>query len=222
VHGLNGDLFGTWTEGSRLWLQDFLPSSIPEARIFTYGYNARLVFSGSTSKIDDYARHLLERLRARRRDFSDIRRPIIFLCHSLGGIVFKKAMIIAHERSDRYESLSRDVYGVMFMGTPHRGSDVAFWSKFFRSFVNTLTLGNLRTELLKNLEPKSEVLGSISSAFIERARGLQKIFSFYERQTIAGVLVCTKIRLYVNSNSCSRLLNPIPQSCSCQMRLPFL
>ena len=104
--------------------------------------------------------------------------------------MFKKAMIIAHERSDRYETLSRDVYGVMFMGTPHRGSDVAFWSKFFRSFANTLTLGNIRTSLLKDLEPKSETLSAISSAFVERGKRLQKIFSFYEQRGIGGFLVC--------------------------------
>lgn len=189
VHGLNGDLYKTWTEGNRLWLQDFLPQSIPEARIFTFGYNANIAFSKSISKIDDYARTLLERLKARRKDFPDARRPIIFICHSLGGVVFKKAMILARERSDRYESLSRDVCGVMFMGTPHRGSDVAFWSKFFRSFANTLTLGNIRTSLLKDLEPKSETLWNISSAFIQRGKSLKKIFSFYEQHTIGGVLV---------------------------------
>ena len=159
VHGLNGDIYKTWTEGDRLWLQDFLPLSIPEARIFTFGYNAGLAFSVSTSKIDGFAQHLLEQLWACRRDFPDARRPIIFICHSLGGLVFKQTMIIAHERSDWYESLSRDVCGVMFMDTPHRGSDLTFRSKFFRSIADTITLGDIRTRLLKDLEPKSDTLG---------------------------------------------------------------
>ena len=46
LHGLNGNPYKTWTDGERFWLQDFLPASIPEARIFTYGYNSKLAFSG--------------------------------------------------------------------------------------------------------------------------------------------------------------------------------
>ena len=36
IHGLNGNLCTTWTDGDRLWLRDFLPTAIPEARIFTF------------------------------------------------------------------------------------------------------------------------------------------------------------------------------------------
>src|SRR4051812_33961447 len=92
IHGLNGDAYKTWTDGERLWLQDYLPSAFPDARIFTYGYNSKIAFSGSASNVKHYAITLLHRLHARRRDFSDEgKRPIIFICHSLGGIVLKKA-----------------------------------------------------------------------------------------------------------------------------------
>lgn len=76
-------------ENDRLWLRDFVPTSIPEARILTYGYNSGVAFSSSASDITDYARDLLERIRARRKR-STRERLIIFVCHSLGGIVFKK------------------------------------------------------------------------------------------------------------------------------------
>jgi hypothetical protein len=192
IHGLNGDPYRTWTDGYRFWLQDFLPSDIPAARIFTYGYNSGVAFTGSASRVDDYARALLERLRAKRREFPpDEKRPIIFICHSLGGIVLKKALIIAHERSERYSSISRDTFGVMFMGTPHRGSDVAFWSNIFGSMADLLTLGSIRTQLLQDLKPKSDCLGSTCSQFVERAQSL-RIFSMYERLRIKGLpgLVC--------------------------------
>lgn len=159
----------------------------PKARIFTYGYNSGVAFTGSASKIDDYARTLLERLRAKRREFDpNVTRPIIFICHSLGGIVFKKAMIIAHERSERYSAISRDTYGVLFMGTPHRGSDMAFWTTVIGKMADIFTLGSIRTQLLQDLQPKSACLGMICSQFVERAQSL-RIFTFYERLRIHGM-----------------------------------
>jgi hypothetical protein len=137
--------------------------------------------------VDDYARYLLERLIAKRRSFStDEKRPIIFICHSLGGIVLKKALILAHERSERYSSISKDTFGVIFMGTPHRGSDAAFWGKFFGSIADVLTLGSIRTQLLQDLQPKSSCLGNICSQFVERAQSL-RIFTIYERLRIKGM-----------------------------------
>ena len=42
VHGLNGHREETWTtEGGVNWLKDLLPNDMPEARIMTWGYDAR-------------------------------------------------------------------------------------------------------------------------------------------------------------------------------------
>jgi hypothetical protein len=129
---------------------------------------------------------LLERVRAKRRAFHDEERPIIFICHSLGGIVLKKALIVAHQKAERYSSISRDTFGVMFMGTPHRGSDVAFWGKVFGTMADVLTVGSIRTQLLQDLLPKSSCLGEICLQFVERSQSL-RIFTIYERLKIKGV-----------------------------------
>lgn len=68
IHGLGGHPFKTWTEGDALWLRDFLPSSIPEARILTYGYDSGVAFNKSASGISDFARDLLECVRMIRKD----------------------------------------------------------------------------------------------------------------------------------------------------------
>ncbi|KAK8130582.1 hypothetical protein PG999_002962 [Apiospora kogelbergensis] len=188
VHGLNGKAFKTWTEKDKMWLADFLPVDIPYARIFTYGYNSGVAFTGSASRIDDYSRTLLERLMAKRRQFSPLeKRPLIFVCHSLGGVVVKRALVMAHERSQRYESITKDTVGIMFLGTPHRGSDGAFWAKLFGNLANTLTLGAIRTQLLEDLKRKSDILGAVCSQFVERSQSLHRIFSIYERVRIKGL-----------------------------------
>jgi hypothetical protein len=63
VHGLNGDLYSTWThQNGSLWLKDFLPDSLPGCRVFTYGYPSQ-VFSRSIADVEGYARRLLGEMR---------------------------------------------------------------------------------------------------------------------------------------------------------------
>ncbi|KAH7161817.1 hypothetical protein EDB81DRAFT_610202, partial [Dactylonectria macrodidyma] len=183
VHGLNGKAYKTWAQDGKLWLADFLPLDIPYARIFTYGYNSRVAFAGSASGVDDHSRTLLERLMAKRRQFGHTeKRPLLFICHSLGGVIVKRALAIAHERSRRYSSITRDTFGIMFLGTPHRGSDTAYWGNLLGKLADVLTLGSIRTQLLEDLKRKSAMLGATCTQFIERSESLHRIFSIYERQ----------------------------------------
>jgi hypothetical protein len=82
----------TWTaENGKLWLQDFLPSQLPSARIMSFGYNSDTALSNAVTDIDDVASMLLFRLNLSRKHEDERKRPIVFISHSLGGIVVKKA-----------------------------------------------------------------------------------------------------------------------------------
>ncbi|KAF2816084.1 uncharacterized protein BDZ99DRAFT_128242 [Mytilinidion resinicola] len=95
IHGLGGDLRNTWThKNGTLWLRDLLPQSIPGARIYTYGYPSKVFLNRSVAGIRDFSTHLLNALSLETRDNTKASgpRPIIYVCHSLGGVVFKQAM----------------------------------------------------------------------------------------------------------------------------------
>ena len=94
VHGLNGDPYRTWEKDGKLWLGDpaFLPSQIPSARILSYGFNSTVALSQSFAGTEDFALSLLNFLEQERSDAQAENRPIIFVCHSLGGLVVKKVM----------------------------------------------------------------------------------------------------------------------------------
>jgi hypothetical protein len=68
IHGLNGHARSTWQDpaSGKLWLQDFLPDAVPNARIMTYGYDSGLAFRNTTAGIDNFARDLVNRLKAMR------------------------------------------------------------------------------------------------------------------------------------------------------------
>lgn len=113
VHGLGGNAIDTWThpKSNAFWLRDFLPRQIPDARVMTFGYNAAAAFGQSTADVLDYAKSLLSSLIDKREELEvrlDTRqfpkltvmeelttgqekdRPLIFIAHSLGGIVVKQ------------------------------------------------------------------------------------------------------------------------------------
>jgi lysophospholipase L1-like esterase len=110
VHGLGGDSIETWThpKSHAFWLKDFLPQQIPDARIMTFGYNAAAAFGRSTSDVIDHAKSLLGSLVDKREEpevhigedpqntireltqWQEKNRPLIFIAHSLGGIVVKQ------------------------------------------------------------------------------------------------------------------------------------
>jgi hypothetical protein len=72
------------------WPRDLLPSEIPKARILTYGYNADTysgVFQpGNKNSILQHGDDLSVKLE---RSLRNTKGPIIFLGHSLGGLVIK-------------------------------------------------------------------------------------------------------------------------------------
>jgi hypothetical protein len=99
---LNGDSRDTWTSATnkKFWLKDddFIYGSLKRARIMSFGYNANLFADVVTSRVYDHSKNLLEELRLARSDLppeEDLfqSRPIVFIAHSLGGIVVKKVCL---------------------------------------------------------------------------------------------------------------------------------
>lgn len=184
VHGLNGDARKTWTdpESGSFWLEEFLPERAKTARIMTFGYDSKLAFSKSKAGVETFSRELLGKLRLVRISYEASRRPLVFVAHSLGGIVVKKALIMAYMEHVNYGDILDSTIGIVFMGTPHRGSDLASWGLMATNLVNAASLGmGINKELLKTLKADSEMLAGISTQFVHRATPL-KIRTFTEQQ----------------------------------------
>jgi hypothetical protein len=83
----------TWTSANnKLWLRDFLPSQLPRARILIFGYNSNVAFQTSAAGLSEHAENLLNLLHLERKGARE--RPLIFICHSLGGIIVKEVHLV--------------------------------------------------------------------------------------------------------------------------------
>jgi hypothetical protein len=68
IHGITGDAFDTWThENGTNWLRDFVPKSLPGARVFSFGYPAGVLWTQDAGDLDSFARSLLTDLKRERR-----------------------------------------------------------------------------------------------------------------------------------------------------------
>ncbi|KAB5557932.1 hypothetical protein GE09DRAFT_93575 [Coniochaeta sp. 2T2.1] len=131
VHGLNprskndtDHAWDTWRTppgaAGRLWLCDDLPEHLPDSRIFLYQYNSTVVYGKDRGAFIDKANELLEAVRVERDGVES--RPIVFLCHSLGGLLVKQALINAHN-NPKYASIKNATSGLAFFATPHDGGE---------------------------------------------------------------------------------------------------
>jgi hypothetical protein len=92
VPGLGGHVEKTWQSRNdeTLWPRDLLPSQIPDARVLGFNYNTTLKRSAGNLGIRDHARGLQMRLSEDREDEVDKSRPLVFVGHSLGGLIIKQ------------------------------------------------------------------------------------------------------------------------------------
>lgn len=196
VHGLGGHRETTWTaDGQSVpWPKAILPSTLGRAHILTYGYDAHVVRTSvaSGNRLMDHSNDLLNDLTRYREKHNTVARPLIFIAHSLGGIVCKAAILRSrnHEQPHLcgiFESLK----GVIFMGTPHQGARLANWAVIPASAVGLVKSTN--TSLLDVLATSNEYLEYIQAHFLglvkrrEREKRGIEITCFYEELPLEGV-----------------------------------
>ncbi|KAL9052087.1 MAG: hypothetical protein Q9162_005604 [Coniocarpon cinnabarinum] len=187
VHGLGGHMYKSWThENTSFWLKACLPDDVPNCRISTFGYDSRIFGSHSVSGIEEFARQLLD---ATAREVGDTGNPIIFICHSLGGIVVKEALVIAHAEKRRYAELLERFKMIVFLGTPHRGSSIADFASGIAHLSNAGARGILfpvwgltRHDLIQGLKSHSEELEKLTGSFAIPAERIS-ILAGYENQS---------------------------------------
>lgn len=180
VTGLAGHAFGSWAHSpERMWLRDYLPKDAPNARILTYGYPSKLEASTSISILQDYTNAFVHRLIDIRVSAQCESRPIIFIGHSLGCLIIKKALTNLENMGIARSRLP--VQAIIFLGAPHRGLNV--------TALQTLVKGEPIAKLVAELEADSATLTDLNQGFAHVAKNIDILTCYETRSTKTAINV---------------------------------
>lgn len=130
VHGLDGDAKSTWHPKDQP--DDFFPKwlgeEFPNIGVWSLGYKASSSnWKGTTMPLVDRATNVLARLESAGIGS----RPVIYIVHSLGGLVIKQALSHALGYGNpQWEKIANNTKAMMFLATPHSGSDISNYVKY--------------------------------------------------------------------------------------------
>ena len=179
-------------EAACYWPEDLLPTDFPNSRIATYGYDSQVTrfFNGPSSQnnIFSHGESLLNALETHRG--GDPQRPIIFIVHSLGGLILKDVFRRSWRAESPHEHL-RKIYeattAVVFMGTPHRGSPYASWGLIARNIAIASGF-DASDRILRDLNVESGILELLRVEFGKMLREEKfDIYTFQKSMGLAGV-----------------------------------
>ena len=180
------------------WPFDLLPDDFDNVRILTYGYDSHPThfYKSSTNQmtITQHARQLLQQTTNARTECRG--RPIIFVAHSLGGILVKDMILQSRKYTEqpRLLDVSKYTFAIMFFGTPHLGANAARYGEMVSNVVGSLPGGlSVYKEVLRGIKPDGEKLSNINADFNDilnlniPAQEKIQIYSFQEGKPISSV-----------------------------------
>ncbi|KAK4186217.1 hypothetical protein QBC35DRAFT_501687 [Podospora australis] len=179
VHGLGGGSRKTWSKSAEpgmFWPKEWLPNEVgfKHVRIHSYGYNSDWATrKESHLTIHDFGQALIADI----YNSPHLRRngdtPIVFVAHSMGGLVVKKAYMLA-THDPTYKASAQRIHTMYFLGTPHRGADSAQLTKIIR-----YSAGHGAKAFIEDLIPGGGTVDQINDEFRHLCSNL-RLWSFFE------------------------------------------
>ncbi|KAH8126547.1 hypothetical protein LI328DRAFT_145787 [Trichoderma asperelloides] len=157
------------------WVRQGIRREANRARILLYEHPE--VVDGMT--LNKLAIALLDELKELRTREKQQERPLLFIGHSIGGLVVKMALVRA-SRDAKYEGILRECYGVAFFGTPHQGSSYFAMPTLASSIQHLLQLSApLPASLTDDLRMGNHLLLHVDEDFKIVSDDL-RVWTFYE------------------------------------------
>ncbi|ETS78261.1 hypothetical protein PFICI_10323 [Pestalotiopsis fici W106-1] len=146
------------------WPRDALPTYCPHARILTWGYDSNVTGVGNTVNRNSLYEHGQDLIFTLKRNLVS-KRPIIFVTHSLGGIIIKDALSFSNGSNDpETKSVVQNTAAIVFLGTPHRGSQWAALGETARRIVAAVGM-DTNHKILDSLGLQTSELNRVQTSF---------------------------------------------------------
>lgn len=181
VHGLTGDPTETWKSKGGFW-PTWMAEDHPDVRILTFGYPASRWKKWINKELDIFELAKLGTELLCGRGVGE--RPIVFVAHSMGGLVTK--LILNHcfgSDDDQASALAKRTVRVMFLATPHSAPALPAVVKY--------CLPKLSSPHITALSGETTVLGNVKENYgkLVKANSNLKNIAYYEALSLGGVVI---------------------------------
>jgi WD40 repeat protein len=181
VHGLDGDPTETWRnkETGFFW-PAVLSEQNPGVCVWSLGYPcASSRWIGQPMPLADRAMNALALLEVR----LEARRPLVFITHSMGGLLVKQLLRHAIEfGSQEWRSIAERTKGVVFLSTPNSGSSLATFIQYLHFFRPTVAINDLSDADARLRELNIWFRNSVGKLALD-------VVVFYEKHKVGPALV---------------------------------
>ena len=184
VHGLMGHAITTWHPEEKcneecwpFWLGE--ETEFKDVGIWSFGYQANL--TGYGMSIYEQAGSLLNSLLNEVEDNAIGKHPLIFITHSLGGLVIKQMLSIADtvNPTPNKQAIINQIKGIVFIASPHQGSHLANIFTILSVFQSSAIVQQLKAN------NSDSNLSQLNDLFTYKIKELGiKVKVFYETESI--------------------------------------
>ena len=181
------------------WPRDLVPQTVPSARVLTYGYDTHIRhWTGpplNKSTIYDISENFLVALESGRR--TEPSRPVVFVAHSLGGIIVKEMLRRSrscHKVRPDLHDIFKSTIGIIFFGTPHAGADPQSFLKSIAKNVLKAVGFSVNEQIVSALLPDSERLRELRDEFGPMAQEHSWIIHSFREQFGVAALSNRRVR----------------------------
>lgn len=150
------------------WPIDWLPQQFPSIRILGLQFESALSYwvkkvcpcEQNKSKLRFRSMDYLQRLAD--AGIGD-GRPVVWVCHSMGGLIVKGIINQSLANDDpKIKNIGQNTRGIIFLGTPHRGSAIAKYSQQTALLWPTTEVKDMEENSKELLKLNDEFLANIA------------------------------------------------------------
>ncbi|OQV06858.1 hypothetical protein CLAIMM_11375 isoform 2 [Cladophialophora immunda] len=132
-----------------------------------------MAFSGGLKGLNDHARYLLYLIKRARPSYAEQKRKVVFVCHGMGGLLVKQALLLANNERGIFGSLQEAICGILFFSTPRAGARTQDYEAVLCQMADAIVfhtpaeklMENFRTTLLESLRNIAEGLSELEDQF---------------------------------------------------------
>ncbi|CAG5927997.1 unnamed protein product [Menidia menidia] len=193
IHGILGAAFKTWRQKDRnaleeevetdskddyteCWPKSWLPADCPNLRVLSVEYDSHLSDWMAKCPAENQRKSLAYRSRELLNKLKQAgvgERPVVWVAHSMGGLLVKKMLLDASEDPEMQELL-KNTKGIMFYSVPHYGTFMAEYSVSVRYLL-------FPSIEVRELCKDSPALRNLNESFLNIAKEKEfKVLSFAE------------------------------------------